>query len=211
MTDINHTAAELFAAHTLASQVKKELTKNILPFWTDRMVAPERGFYGRISGTGILDTDAALGAIMNARILWTFSSAARALSTDPSSEETVASCLKTAERAKKEIQGYSTMSERDRHKIDEYYVYDGDELKKAIKEVNKNNPEYVSLKKEYKQTISSYKEECKRITNEIIGDYGDNKISGLGTDMNYRELVYYALSKGWGGGGGGGGEDMGRK
>lgn len=103
MTDINHTAAELFAAQALASQVKKELTKNILPFWTDRMTAPERGFYGRISGAGILDTDAPLGAIMNARILWTFSSAARVLSTDPSCGETVASCLKTAERAKKEI------------------------------------------------------------------------------------------------------------
>ena len=115
---------------------------------------------------------------------------------DFQSEEAETLAWKRAtERAKKEIQGYSTMSERDRHKIDEYYVYDGDELKKAIKEVNKNNPEYVSLKKEYKQTISSYKEECKRITNEIIGDYGDNKISGLGTDMNYRELVYYALSK----------------
>ena len=115
---------------------------------------------------------------------------------DFQSEEAETLAWKRAtERAKKEIQGYSTMSERDRHKIDEYYVYDGDELKKAIKEVNQNNPEYVSLKKEYKQTISSYKEECKRITNEIIGDYGDNKISGLGTDMNYRELVYYALSK----------------
>ena len=115
---------------------------------------------------------------------------------DFQSEEAETLAWKRAtERAKKEIPEYSTMSERDRHKIDEYYVYDGDELKKAIKEVNKNNPEYVSLKKEYNQTISSYKEECKRITNEIIGDYGDNKISGLGTDMNYRELVYYALSK----------------
>ena len=115
---------------------------------------------------------------------------------DFQSEEAETLAWKRAtERAKKEIPGYSTMSERDRYKMDEYYVYDGDELKKAIKELNKNNPEYLSLKKEYNQTISSYKEECKRITNEIIGDYGDNKISGLGTDMNYRELVYYALSK----------------
>ena len=115
---------------------------------------------------------------------------------DFQSEEAETLAWKRAtERAKKEIPGYSTMSERDRYKMAEYYVYDGDELKKAIKELNKNNPEYLSLKKEYNQTISSYKEECKRITNEIIGDYGDNKISGLGTDMNYRELVYYALSK----------------
>ncbi|MGM9748971.1 MAG: AGE family epimerase/isomerase [Candidatus Cryptobacteroides sp.] len=103
MESLDHTTAELFAAQALASQVKKELKQNILPFWTERMTAPERGFYGRISGLGELDTNAPLGAIMNARILWTFSSAARVLANDPSCGETVASCLKTAERAKKEI------------------------------------------------------------------------------------------------------------
>ena len=102
---------------------------------------------------------------------------------------------KAAERAKKEIPGYSSMSEREKSKLDEYYVYDGGELKKAVKETNKNNEAYKSLTKEYKQTISAYKEKCRNITDEIIGEYGDTKISGLGTDMKYRELVYYALSK----------------
>ncbi|MGN1211083.1 MAG: AGE family epimerase/isomerase [Candidatus Cryptobacteroides sp.] len=103
MDSIRHNTAELFAAKALASQVKTELVSGIIPFWTKRMTAPGRGFFGRISGEGILDKEAPLGAIMNARILWTFSSAARVLSEDPSSKEVAASCMDTALRAKKEI------------------------------------------------------------------------------------------------------------
>ena len=100
---------------------------------------------------------------------------------------------RASERSKKEVPGYSEMSKRDKEKMDEYYY--SEEIDKAIKETNRKNPEYNALKKEYKQTISSYKENCKRITDEIIGNYGDTKISGLGTDMNYRELVSYALTQ----------------
>ena len=56
------------------------LEDNILPFWTDRMVDYENGgFYGRIDGNGNLHKDAEKGAILNARILWTFSAAYRVL------------------------------------------------------------------------------------------------------------------------------------
>ena len=54
-----------------------ELTQNILPFWLDRMPDPSGGWYGRIDGDGRLVPDAPKGAILNARILWTFSSAFR--------------------------------------------------------------------------------------------------------------------------------------
>ena len=56
-----------------------ELTENILPFWVDRMQDPSGGWYGRIDGGGRLVPDAPKGAILNARILWTFSSAFRLL------------------------------------------------------------------------------------------------------------------------------------
>lgn len=111
-----------------------------------------------------------------------------------SAEATELAWKRASERAKKEP-GYSSMSEKVKYKMTEYYVYDGGELSKAVKETNRNNPKYQALKKEYKQTISAYKEKCKQTTNEIIGEYGDTKISGIGTDMNYRELVYYSLSK----------------
>lgn len=61
----------------MAEEMSEELTGGILPFWMEKMTAPERGFYGRISGEGLRDENAPRGAVMNARILWTFSSAYR--------------------------------------------------------------------------------------------------------------------------------------
>lgn len=58
--------------------LKRELTENILPFWMDRMPDGD-GFLGRIDGLGQAVPDAEKGAILNARILWTFSSAYRIL------------------------------------------------------------------------------------------------------------------------------------
>ena len=56
------------------------LEQNILRFWQDRMVDREHGgFYGRIDGKGMLHPGAEKGAILNARILWTFSAAYRVL------------------------------------------------------------------------------------------------------------------------------------
>ena len=77
MTRPQKTAAELFAAQALASQAKKELTENILPYWTSKMCNPAGGFYGRISGNEETDLSAPVGNIMTARLLWTFSSAYR--------------------------------------------------------------------------------------------------------------------------------------
>jgi mannobiose 2-epimerase len=60
----------------LKSEVREELINNILPFWSARMVDNEYGgFYGRINGDASLIPDADKGGILNARILWTFSSA----------------------------------------------------------------------------------------------------------------------------------------
>ena len=56
------------------------LETNILPFWANRMVDYEHGgFYGRIDGHNILYPEAEKGAVLNARILWTFASACRLL------------------------------------------------------------------------------------------------------------------------------------
>ena len=50
MSTTERTSAELLAAQALASQVKKEITGNILPYSMERMCAPEGGFYGQITG-----------------------------------------------------------------------------------------------------------------------------------------------------------------
>ena len=64
----------------MKQEVQDVLQTNILPFWLNNMIDREnRGFYGRIDGHGQLHADAEKGAILNARILWTFSAAYRVL------------------------------------------------------------------------------------------------------------------------------------
>ncbi|MFV0469644.1 MAG: AGE family epimerase/isomerase [Dysgonomonas sp.] len=59
---------------------RTELTEIILPFWISNMPDDVNGgFYGRIDGNGILHPEANKGAVLNARILWTFSAAYRLL------------------------------------------------------------------------------------------------------------------------------------
>ena len=61
-------------------EVREVLEDNILRFWIERMQDNEHGgFYGRIDNNNVLYADADKGAILNARILWTFSAAYRVL------------------------------------------------------------------------------------------------------------------------------------
>lgn len=59
----------------LQKQVNDELILNILPFWSNQMADPRGGFYGQINGNNHLIESANKGGILNARILWTFSTA----------------------------------------------------------------------------------------------------------------------------------------
>lgn len=62
----------------LRAEAQALLETNILPFWATRMVDHEHGgFYGRIDGYDTLHPDAEKGAVLNARILWTFAAATR--------------------------------------------------------------------------------------------------------------------------------------
>ena len=66
------------------SEARVLLKANILSFWQERMVDYRQGgFYGRIDGYNVLHPDAEKGAVLNARILWTFSAAARVLNNTP--------------------------------------------------------------------------------------------------------------------------------
>lgn len=69
----------------MIKRFKEELTanliQNILPYWMERMKDPRGGYYGRRDGYDNLDKEAPKGAILQARILWTFSAAYNALHT----------------------------------------------------------------------------------------------------------------------------------
>jgi cellobiose epimerase len=81
---------------SLCSGMQTELTDHILPFWMNQMTDNEfGGFFGRIDGNGRVIAGAEKGGILNARILWTFSSAFLHLKDN--------SYRQTAERARKYI------------------------------------------------------------------------------------------------------------
>jgi mannobiose 2-epimerase len=61
---------------TLKEELVSHLREQILPFWMDRMIDDENGgFYGWVDNKGSIRKDAARAAVMNTRILWTFSAA----------------------------------------------------------------------------------------------------------------------------------------
>ena len=65
---------------TMKMEMQDVLKNNILRFWLDKMQDDENGgFYGQMTGRGQLIKEADKGAILNARILWSFSAAYRVL------------------------------------------------------------------------------------------------------------------------------------
>jgi mannobiose 2-epimerase len=76
-------------------EVKDNIQHNILNYWIDKMVDPRGGFYARRDGYDKVDESAPKGAILNARILWSFSAAYRVLKRPE--------YLEMATRAKREI------------------------------------------------------------------------------------------------------------
>ena len=60
----------------LSGSIEKDLVEGILPFWMNHTVDPNGGFYGTVMNDGRSATTEK-GAILNARILWTFSRAYR--------------------------------------------------------------------------------------------------------------------------------------
>jgi mannobiose 2-epimerase len=61
---------------TLKEELTIHLREKILPFWIKKMVDHEHGgFYGWANNDGMITIIASKGAVMNTRILWTFSAA----------------------------------------------------------------------------------------------------------------------------------------
>jgi mannobiose 2-epimerase len=71
----------MFSVETLRKEMQDVVVNNILRFWLDKMQDRENGgFYGRVDANEVLHPEAEKGAILNARILWSFSAAYRVLS-----------------------------------------------------------------------------------------------------------------------------------
>ena len=60
-----------------ARQVETELRTDILPFWMKHVRDPRGGFFGYVDNELVVKPDAPRGALLTARILWTYSAAYR--------------------------------------------------------------------------------------------------------------------------------------
>lgn len=95
----NLTTAQKGMLISLKHEIKENLTTNLLPYWATKMVdTVNGGFYGRVDAKEQVYPDADKGGILNARLLWTFSSAYRILGDS--------SYLNLATRAKDYIMTY---------------------------------------------------------------------------------------------------------
>src|SRR5271157_1297541 len=66
----------MMVENTWQTEIHRELTGNILPFWMQHARDPEQGgFYGSLSNHLVVDNQSPRSAILTARILWTFSAA----------------------------------------------------------------------------------------------------------------------------------------
>ncbi len=81
----------------LADAMREELQAHLLPFWTTHVLDTEHGgFVGQITHDGHAVPEADKGVILNTRLLWTYSAAARVLGDGP--------CLQLAERARRYLE-----------------------------------------------------------------------------------------------------------
>ena len=93
------TAGQKAILEQLKKEISDNLTGNLLPYWSTKMADTiNGGFYGRIDINEKVYPEAEKGGILNARILWTFSSAFRVLHDS--------SYLKLATRARDYIMTY---------------------------------------------------------------------------------------------------------
>lgn len=69
--------AQSVEAGIMHDEIVSDLKNSTLPFWENYSVDPAGGFYGSVGRDGTPIADAPKGGVLNARILWTFSTAYR--------------------------------------------------------------------------------------------------------------------------------------
>lgn len=78
------TTADL--AECLKDSLAEELHERLLPYWMAMQDVARGGFVGRVTGSNEIIPEAPRGGIVNARLLWTFASAARVTGSDAYSQ-----------------------------------------------------------------------------------------------------------------------------
>ncbi|MCX6259756.1 MAG: AGE family epimerase/isomerase, partial [Bacteroidia bacterium] len=189
----------------LKKEVTGDLTRNILPYWSAKMVDNVNGgFYGRIDGNNKVYPEVEKGGILNARILWTYSSAYRVMGDT--------SYLRLAKRAKDYILAHfidsqyggaymslkadGTPSNTRKHvytnaffiyALAEYSRATGD--KQALAEARKIFElfEKYAADREYGGYYEVFSQDWQRIRERLIGESSDKDEKTMNTSLHVME------------------------
>lgn len=189
----------------LSGEVSHDLTGNILPYWSAKMVDNVNGgFYGRIDRNDKVYPDAEKGGILNARILWTFSSAYRILGDT--------TYLRIAKRAKdyilthfidtrfggafRSLKADGTPSDtRKQLYTNAFFIYGLSEYsratgdKKALAEARKifDLFEKYATDREYNGYFEAFSRDWVRIRERMIGESSDKDEKTMNTSLHIME------------------------
>lgn len=85
-----------------------------------------------------------------------------------------------------------TWSNRVKEKTKEYYIYDY-----GFEKARQDNPEWAKKEKMADEAAGDYINECKKVTDRLIGNYGNKKIKSLKRygSIELRDVVYGAVQK----------------
>lgn len=189
----------------LKKEVTLDLTGNILPYWSAKMVdIVNGGFYGRIDRNDKVYPEAEKGGILNARILWTYSSAYRVIGDS--------SYLRLAKRAKDYILAHfidsqyggaylslkadgTPLNTRKQVYTNAFFIYALSEYsratgdKQALQEAMKifNLFEKYAADREFNGYYEVFSREWERVRERMIGENSDKVEKTMNTSLHVME------------------------